>query len=219
MWYDEMFALLETQGDKAQSEKMSAYMQNKFPFLGIEKPKLKIFMKPYLNQTKKQDFDWNFVYACWNKPYREAHYIGVEYTLLHQKQLDEKDLDHMKYLITHQSWWETVDSLDAVVGTIVLKNDRLKKVMLEWSVDDNIWLRRVAIDFQQEYKMQTDTELLKQIVYNNMDSSEFFIQKAIGWSLRDYSKVNPEWVRDFVTENQDKMAPLSVKEALKIINK
>ncbi len=217
MWYDEMFQELEKLGDPAQSEKMAAYMQNLFPFLGVPKPELKVFMKPYLNQTRKQDFDWNFVFACWKKPYREAHYIGVEYVLLHKKQLGSSDLENLKYLITHQSWWETVDSLDVVVGEVVLKDPKLKKTMLKWSLDDNIWLRRVAIDYQQEYKMETDTEVFTQIISNNFGSTEFFVNKAIGWSLRDYSKVNPEWVRSFLEEHREQLAPLSIKEASKYL--
>lgn len=219
MWYDAMFSQLEQLGDSQQSLKMEAYMQNKFKFLGIPKPELKKFMKPYLNQTKKWDFDWKFVFDCWNNPYREAHYIGMEYVLMHRAQLTKKDFENLKYLITHQSWWETVDMLDAVIGELVQKAPELKQTMLEWSVDENIWLRRVAIDFQQEYKLQTDTDILAQIIKNNLGTNEFFINKAIGWSLRDYSKVNPEWVRKFVEENEKQLSTLSKKEALKMLQK
>ena len=45
----------------------------------------------------------------------------------------------------------------------------------------------------------------------------FFINKAIGWALRDYSKTNPKWVRDFIEKNKDKMAKLSIKEGSKYI--
>ena len=89
--------------------------------------------------------------------------------------------------------------------------------MLDWSIHENIWIRRVAIDFQQEYKMQTNTKLLEQIIKNNFGSKEFFINKAIGWSLRDYSKVNPEWVRKFIDENKTQLAPISLKETAKLL--
>lgn len=169
------------------------------------------------DSTKKQAFDWGFVFACWEKPYREAHYIGVEYVLLHKNSLGSNDLENLKYLITHQSWWETVDSLDAAVGEIVLKNPELFEEMLAWSIDENIWIRRVAIDFQQEFKMQTNTQVLEQIIINNLGSKEFFINKAIGWSLRDYSKVNPGWVKDFIEKYGTQLTPLSIKEAEKLL--
>ena len=89
--------------------------------------------------------------------------------------------------------------------------------MLEWSLDDDFWVRRVAIDHQLCRKEKTNTELLEKILVNNFGSDEFFINKAIGWSLRDYSKTNPEWVRAFVEKHAVRMAKLSVKEAGKYI--
>ena len=70
--------------------------------------------------------------------------------------------------------------------------------MLEWSLDEDFWLRRIAIDHQLGRKEKTNTALLEKILVNNLGSREFFINKAIGWSLRDYSKTDPEWVRDFI---------------------
>lgn len=217
MWYENLFEQLELNRDVEQGEKMSSYMQNRFEFLGIPKPKLKGIIKPVLNKSKKLNFDWEFVFLCWEKPYREAQYIAVEYILMHQKDFTNKDLRNLQKIITEKSWWETVDSLDAVVGSIALKYPAEKQLMLEWSVSDNIWLRRVAIDFQQEYKDITDTELLTKIIQNNLGSNEFFINKAIGWSLRDYSKVNAEWVKNFIERFKNDLAPLSIKEASKYL--
>ena len=217
MWYDGLFEEMEQKGDEAQAQKMSAYMQNRFPFMGIAKPLLKEIMKPYLQKGKKLPLDWDFVFQCWDKPYREAQYVAVDYVLLFKKKLVRADFDNFKRLITEKSWWETVDNLDVAIGLIVLANPDLKETMLEWAVSDNLWLRRVAIDFQQEYKGDTDTELLEEIISRNLGTDEFFINKAIGWSLRDYSKTNPEWVRSFLTRHKGALAPLSVKEATKYL--
>lgn len=217
LWYDGLFEQMEVLRDAAQGQKMSAYMQNRFPFLGIPKPALKEVMKPYLQKSKKLAFDWDFVFLCWEKPYREAQYVAVSYVLLHQKHFVEADLEKITRLITEKSWWDTVDNLDAAVGTLVLRYPALKETMLAWSVSDNLWLRRTAIDFQQEYKEDTDTALLAQIIENNLGGAEFFINKAIGWSLRDYSKVNPDWVRSFLKKQEGRLAALSVKEASKYL--
>lgn len=89
----------------------------------------------------------------------------------------------------------------------------------EWAVDSNFWIRRIAIDHQLTRKEKTNPDLLEAIIVKNFGSSEFFINKAIGWSLRDYSKVNPQWVRDFLARYGEKMAPLSIREASKYILK
>lgn len=89
--------------------------------------------------------------------------------------------------------------------------------MLEWSKDEDFWLRRTAIDHQLCRKDKTNTELLEKILVNNFGSDEFFINKAIGWSLRDYSKTNPEYVKAFISKYSDQMANLSIKEASKYL--
>lgn len=217
MWYENLFIEMEQARNSEQAAKMSAYMKNKFEFLGIQKPKLKEMEKPYLKESKKYDFDWEFVKICWGKEYREAQYVAIDYLTMNAKKHTVEDLPKLELLITSKSWWETVDSLDALVGHIVQKDKALEKTMLEWSVSDNIWVRRVAIDFQQGFKEKTNAELLEAIICNNLGSNEFFINKAIGWSLRDYSKVNPDWVRDFLARYQNQLSALSKKEAGKYL--
>lgn len=217
MWCEKIFDEVEKFADKEQSIKMTQYMQNKFKFLGIQKPKLNLIIKPYLKESKKYDMNWNFIYTCWEKDYREAQYIAITYLMQNKKLINEKNFEDIKKLVITKSWWETVDSLDSIIGEIVLKNKELEKVMLEWSKSDNLWLRRVSIDFQQRYKEQTNSTLLEKIISNNLGSEEFFINKAIGWSLREYSKTNRIWVKNFVLKNKEKMNKLSIKEASKYL--
>ena len=101
-----------------------------------------------------------------------------------------------------KSWWDTIDILDRVVGSLVYDKPELEKIILQWSLSDNIWLRRVAIDHQLLRKEKTDVHLMEKILLNNLDQTEFFINKAIGWALRDYSKTNPDWVASFIEKTR-----------------
>ena len=104
-----------------------------------------------------------------------------------------------------------------MVGDIGLKDDRVRDLMLEWSKDGNFWVRRIAIDHQLGRKERTDRQLLEAIIVNNFGSDEFFINKAIGWSLREYSKTDPDWVRAFLEKYGPQMSKLSVREAGKYV--
>ena len=117
-----------------------------------------------------------------------------------------------------KSWWDTIDLLAKVVGSLIIRIEGYDQIMLEWSKDSNIWLRRVAILYQLSLKDKVDKQVLDKILVNNLGDSEFFINKAIGWALRDYSKVNPEWVRKFIEKNRSEMANLSLREASKYLN-
>ena len=134
-----------------------------------------------------------------------------------QKFLVVDDLEKLKNLVIKKSWWDTVDTLDRVIGSLIYHDEILKEKILKWSIDDNIWLRRVAIDHQLLQKDKTDTILLEKILVNNLNQNEFFINKAIGWALRDYSKTNPEWVKNFIEKYKKNMAQLSIREASKYI--
>ena len=115
-----------------------------------------------------------------------------------QSYLTKDDLPKLERLVVTKSWWDTVDILDRVVGSLVVDYPELEEVIFKWSLSDDIWLRRVAIDHQLLRKEKTNVQLMEKILLNNLDQTEFFINKAIGWALRDYSKTNPEWVARFI---------------------
>ena len=202
------------------AESMSKYMQDKFRFLGVRgATRTEIYKKYFPDARKAKTIDWDFVENCWNKEEREFQYVVVYYLKAIQKFLKREDISRLKYLIVTKSWWDTVDLLAKVVGSLVIRIEGYDQIMLEWSKDSNIWLKRVAILYQLSLKEKVDKQVLERILVNNLGDSEFFINKAIGWALRDYSKFNPEWVREFIEKNKNGMANLSIREASKYLDK
>lgn len=201
--------------DAQKAEKMAAYMKNHFQFLGIPAPERRAVQKTFLGKEPKHSVDWDFVAKCWESPYRELQYVAMDY--LRKKSLKDTDIPTLKSLVITKSWWDSVDNLAPIIGKIVMENPYLNELMREWSVEENFWLRRVTIIHQLLRKDKVNTELLSEIIINNFGSKEFFINKAIGWALRDYAKTNPQWVKVFLAEHQHKMANLSIREAQKYL--
>jgi DNA alkylation repair enzyme len=209
---------LEENRNELLAESMSKYMQDKFRFLGVRgATRTEIYKKYFPDARKTKTIDWDFVENCWNKEEREFQYAVVYYLKAMQKFLKREDISRLKYLIVTKSWWDTVDLLAKVVGSLIIRIKGYDQIMLEWSKDSNIWLRRVAILYQLSLKDKVDKQVLDKILVNNLGDSEFFINKAVGWVLRDYSKYNPEWVREFIKKNKENMANLSIREASKYI--
>ena len=205
---------LEENRNELLAESMSKYMQDKFRFLGVRgATRTEIYKKYFPDARKTKTIDWDFVENCWNKEEREFQYVVVYYLKAMQKFLKREDISRLKYLIVTKSWWDTVDLLAKVVGSLIIRIKGYDQIMLEWSKDSNIWLRRVAILYQLSLKDKVDKQVLDEILVNNLGDSEFFINKAIGWVLRDYSKYNSEWVREFIKKNKANMANLSIREA------
>lgn len=218
MDFNKLYEEMIQHKNEEQAQKMSKYMLNKFEYIGIKTPErrkiFKNFFKEYKNEEK---IDWEFVNKCWENKYREFQYVGADYLKNVKDKLTIDDIPKLKQLVLEKSWWDTIDNLDMTIGALALKDSNVNKILLEWSLDENIWLRRIAIDHQLLRKEKTNTELLEKILKNNLGQAEFFINKAIGWALRDYSKTNPEWVKNFIEENKEKMAKLSIKEASKYL--
>lgn len=208
---------LQNLANAGDARAMKAYMRGRFEFLGVKTPARRKAAKAFFKKHGGADIDWRFVRQAWEHPFREMQYAALDYLETRKNLLCPGDLPQLKKLAQTKSWWDTIDFLDRLAGGIIAGFPETRPVILQWSRDADIWLRRLAIDHQLLRKDQTDQHLLEQILVNNLNQTEFFINKAIGWALRDYSKTNPEWVKNFIRQHHGKMAPLSIREASKYL--
>lgn len=196
---------------------MAKYMKNNFPFLGVKTPERRMLFRSILKETELPPYEslHEEVWALFQLEEREYHYIAIELLGKFSKMLTIEDLSFCLKLIESKSWWDSVDSVAPKIVGDIIKSDRGKgeSVMVEWASSPNMWTNRASILHQLKYKQETNEELLFATINRHADSKEFFIQKAIGWVLREYAKTRPEIVRQFVENTQ--LAALSKREALK----
>lgn len=205
--------------DPEKAKHLEGYMRDQFMFYGIQSPERRAAYKDIINNAKhNKQIDWNLMNTAWNDEHREFQYFVCDYLLHMKKYLTYEDIPKIEVFVRSKQWWDTIDSLMKLFGDLGLRDARVDQLMLEWSTDSDFWVRRVAIEHQLLRKDKMNTELLSKILCNNLGSKEFFINKAIGWALRDYSKTNPNWVKEFINLHKDKMAKLSISEGSKYIN-
>lgn len=214
---ENIFQELKEVANSDDAVHMKAYMKNQFEFLGVKTPIRRKISKIVFKKNHNSTIDLDFINRAWENPYREMQYVVLDYLQLKQTSLASNDLTKVKELAQTKPWWDTIDFLSRLVGYICLHYPETKKLVLDWSTDEDIWLRRLAIEHQLLQKEQTDVLLLEQILLNNLDQTEFFINKAIGWALRDYSKTNPDWVRDFIQMHKEGLTSLSIREGSKYL--
>lgn len=203
--------------NEVNARKMSAYMKNHFPFLGLPKPQRVELSKDFLREiTKEKMIDWNLVNYLWELSEREFQYLALEYLAKLKKHLEKSDISKLEQLIVTKSWWDSVDALAPLIGVLCKKYPELKtEILSDWIISSNIWLKRVSILFQLKYKNDVDTQFLSKTIIANNLSNEFFVNKAIGWALRQYSKFNPDWVKEFISRYP--LSPLSIREGSKYL--
>lgn len=210
-------AFLTARAVPPQAAAMAAYMRDQFPFLGLKAPSRRAALRDFLAAHGPPPLDdlERIVRDLWALPEREYQYVALDLLQRQRRRLPVTLLPTIEFLIVTRSWWDTVDGLASnVVGPLLERFPAERESTLaRWRSSPNLWLRRTTLLFQLKSRERTDEALLFDLIRENMDSSEFFIQKAIGWALREYSKSDAEAVRRFVRAHP--LAPLSRREALK----
>ena len=160
----------------------------------------------------------DIVKDAWLMPQREFQYFAIELVARLKKDWTPDMIPMIEEMITEKSWWDSVDNIASLITGPYFRKfpAQIKPVTQKWNRSDNFWLQRSSILFQKAYREKTDTALLSRYILHCAGSKEFFIQKAIGWSLREYAKTDPDWVLQFVQKHP--LAALSKREALKHFN-
>lgn len=200
---------------------MSKYMRDRFPFYGIKATNRKEIGRVWIAQIPKDlpnEKRWELIEEMWSKEQRECQYVAIDWmNSWNKKFISESDSSKLRWLISNKSWWDSVDSIAGnYLGKYCQKfPNEAKQLIQEWRDSDNMWLQRSCLIFQLKYGKDVDFDLLKSLIRQFQPNKEFFIQKAIGWSLRQYSKFNPSAVRNFVKEIN--LQGLALREASKYI--
>ena len=204
----------------ANAKPMAKYMKNLFSYLGIKTPQRRELLKQFYQEYGKPEISElkQISRELWELPEREFQYCAVGMLQLYKNKVEASFIELYEQLITTKSWWDTVDGIASnLVGSLFKKYPEMIEPHTEkWQASGNMWLQRTALLFQLNYKKDTDVELMFNLIRRNLGSKEFFINKAIGWILREYSKTDDQIVRDFVKETN--LVPLSKREALKWLN-
>ncbi|MFH8448865.1 DNA alkylation repair protein [Streptomyces fungicidicus] len=206
--------------DPERAAAMRAYMKDVAPFLGLTTPVRRALSRTVVEGLPSPgEADCAAVaLRCWELPGREYQYFAVDYLRRHVRHCSSGFLPVVRHLVTTVPWWDTVDLLAAhVVGALVAADRGLTAEMDEWIGDDDMWLARAALLHQLRYRERTDTGRLFDYCLRQSGHQDFFVRKAVGWCLREYAKTGPDAVRTFLSREQGRFAPLSVREALKNI--
>jgi 3-methyladenine DNA glycosylase AlkD len=208
----------EKQANPLNAAPMKKYMRDQFEYLGIKSPQVTALLREFIKTNGLPPFETLDLISreLWGLKEREFQYIAMNLIEKYEKKLEPEFIETLEYLMTAKSWWDTVDLLAShPVGAIFKKYPKVKeKYLQKWRKSENIWLRRTTLLFQLGYKKETDFDLLSEIIKENLGSDEFFINKAIGWALRQYAHTNPTPVKKFVKHTKE-LHPLSKREALK----
>ena len=206
-------------GDPRKAAEMAAYMKTDMPFYGVQKPQRELVYKELLWRfpiTSRPEYE-AAIEALWAQPHREEKYTAIHIARSYPDFITVSAVPLYKRLIREGAWWDLVDE-NAVhlVGHVLLHQRKTMKPKIEkWIDDRDMWIRRAALICHIKHKSKTDERQLLRHCRRRAHEKEFFIRKAIGWALREYAYTAPEAVRKFLRTHQEKLSPLSFREAAK----
>jgi 3-methyladenine DNA glycosylase AlkD len=210
----------KTASDASIAAKQSAYMRNLFPFLGVQKPLKDQLQRPIFKEhcpTHEKELI-NTLKILWDQEAREYQYSACDLAIYAKKLWTPAIFATFEKMIRQKSWWDTVDDIAAnLIGKLLLKHPELVTTMDDWIQDECLWIRRTALIYQLTWKQETDAGRLLRYCETTMHEKDFFIRKAIGWALRQYSKTQPQVVKKFIQKNRSSLSPLSIREGSKYL--
>lgn len=220
---EDILSTFKSHQDLDKRKQMSDYMRGQFDYFGLTSPIRKELCKPYLKELpaeSKSDL-FGLIDLLWQQPQRECHYLAQELLFkIGKKKIEEQDLTFIESLITRHSWWDTIDFLAPKIVKIYFDKfpDKRNETVDRWVNSDNIWLKRSALLLHLKQKDEVDFDYMFETILKLTGSKEFFINKAIGWLLREYSKKHPQLIKDFINEHYETLSNLSIREGSKYLN-
>lgn len=216
-YIQKLVILFSKHTDPDYAARSKKYLRNQYEFLGLSTPIRRELIRDFIkeNGLPQNNTLKDVVLSLWDLPEREYQQAALDILEKTKKDLTPTDMPWLQSLIVKKSWWETVDTLSPrIIGYLFSTHSELIPLYADkWIENENIWLQRAAILYQLKYKEKTDEERLFRYILRRASSDEFFVQRAIGWALREYAKTNPDNVKNFVS--QYPLKPLSEREALK----
>jgi 3-methyladenine DNA glycosylase AlkD len=210
-------AELTRRSDPEKAAAMAAYMKTDMPFFGVTKPDRTPVLRQAVRDFPPQDsggYRTN-VLALWSGGHREEKYLAIGYARHFDQYITSAHVDLYRQMVEEGSWWDLVDDIAIhLIGRVVLaERPKMRPILDRWNDGPDMWLRRTAILCQLRHKADTDERMLFDFCRRRAHEKEFFIRKAIGWALREYSKTSPEAVRRFLEEEGERLSGLSRREA------
>lgn len=202
---------LASEADAERAPGMRAYMRDQFDFMGVATPLRRGACRALLKPLRGTDL-LAHARALWELPQREYQYVALDLLAMHWKELNTEDIPALLELVQDKSWWDTVDALAGIIGDVLRHRHDYMDACLG---HHNFWMRRIALLHQLGWRAKTDEQRLFDYSLKLAHEKEFFIQKAIGWALRDYARHAPDAVRLFTHKQKERLAPLSFREANK----
>lgn len=202
---------------KAGAEK---YMKFQFVMLGVPAKERQAITKYHIKDLKSlTPAQVKTILKSITSTEREFHFVKIAVLAQNLHIFKElKNISIIRSLIIEGSWWDSIDTISGKVISPLLhdlsKTERAS-LLLDFAQDKDMWVRRSSIVSMVGTKDVVNDRIKRAVLKKNLGSDEFFINKSIGWFLREEYFYNQRFVLDFSAKHRlNRVAQREVDRAI-----
>ena len=206
---------LRALGSPERAEHEKAYQKSRWEHWGVSLPNMDAATRETLDDLK-QDEALELSRRLWREPVWDLRIVAGR--ILARKSIapDAKVWDFVTERLIDLDGWAVADNLATVASRCLIEDPGRLDAVETWIENPHLWTRRAALVFTLPWTKETrDPERMLGWAARLGDDPEWFIQKAIGWWLRELSKRDPERVRRFLNDHGEKLRGVARREATK----
>lgn len=218
--HDELAARLV--GNRAQSEAS----QNGFSRCGRRVPEVRAILKTdpikaLRSLPGKQVLDtWHDIYM--GTPHYEVGSLAIYY--YQYQALSRVEFNTLRQWIDRCDCWEHSDDLSKIFADTLERNPNwVLPTLKKWNRAKNPWQRRQSVvsllEYTQKRQRVLPFEQLIEFVITLLDDDEYYVQKGIGWTLREIYNAHPKQMLEFFEQRYRDIAPLAWSAATEKLDK
>ena len=213
---------LESMRDSSKEKQFQAYLKSSQPMFGVNAGPRKNTLKSVLTSFPIESFSeyTDTILNLWQQPEREFQYCAIDVACKYKKFHTDSAWPTFEILAMDAKWWDLTDGISVnLIGALLRINRGYQDILDRWASDSNLWIRRTSLLAHLKHKEEMDIKSVERTILTLTQDKQFFIQKAIGWTLREYSKTNPDWVIAFIDKENEQLSNLAIREGTKFINR
>ena len=213
----QLIQALRAFGDPKRAEWEKAYQKSNWEHWGVPLPKMDAAIKETLGGLSQQQA-LDLCARLWREPVWDLKIVAGRILARKSIEPDAKVWDFVTERLPDLDGWAVADDLADVVSRCLAEDQRRLDAVEAWIEDPHLWTRRAALVSTLHWaKGGRDPERMLGWAARLADDREWFIQKAIGWWLRELSKRDGRRVRRFLKEHGDKLTGVAKREATKYL--
>jgi len=204
-------------GNADDAAQQQAYHKSRFTFYGLKtEARRQILRDIFAELPAAREELFPLVSELWRTECYDER-MSALWLLEHGRRLlTPRDLDGLKAMADACEGWAELDSLALnVLSPMALNFETAVYAPVRlWGDAECLWTRRAGILLHiiPARNQRLITEYAWPTLEERLEETEFFIRKAIGWTLREISKHYPREVFGFLKRVGDRAAPLTRRE-------